>query len=149
MDTQTIDATEAHIGNRVIAARQQLGISREKLANELGVTPEQLQTYEEGASLTSARRLYEIARALGVDVSYFYEGLGEATTKPVWISGEGYTLLRRAVQRIAADHELTRGGRRKKLPRHEAINTAREVCVALGWNFSKAIHDDHRTVEHE
>ena len=138
MATETVSTTELHIGNRVVAARLLLGISREVLASELGVTPEQLQKYEDGESLTSARRLYEIAQALGVEVSYFYEGLNGTTSCPYSLSGERYALLRRAVLRIAADHEVTRSGRRKKLPRHEAINAAREVCLALGWTFSKA-----------
>jgi hypothetical protein len=40
------------------------------------------------------------------------------------------------MQRIAADHEVTPTGHRKKLTRHEAINIAREVCRALGWDYS-------------
>jgi hypothetical protein len=46
------------------------------------------------------------------------------------------TLVRRALQRIAADHELTASGHRKKLTRHQAVNLAREVCQALGWDYS-------------
>ena len=52
------------------------------------------------------------------------------------LSEERLTLVRRALQRIAADHEVTPMGHRKKLSRHEAINIAREACRALGWDFS-------------
>ena len=52
------------------------------------------------------------------------------------LSEQRLTLVKRAMQRIAADHELTASGYRKKLPRHEAINIAREVCQALGWSYS-------------
>jgi hypothetical protein len=52
------------------------------------------------------------------------------------LSEEGLTLVRRALQRIAADHEVTPSGHRKKLTRHDAINLAREVCQALGWDYS-------------
>lgn len=45
-------------------------------------------------------------------------------------------LARRALQRIAADHEMTPSGHRKKLARNDAINLAREVCQALGWDYS-------------
>ena len=137
VETESATATKRHIGNRLMAARLHCGISQETLASELGITPEQLQKYEGGASLTSASRLYDIGRALGVEVSYFYEGLNGATS-PSSLSEERYALLRDAVLRIAADHELTQSGRRKKLPRHEAINTAREACQALGWNYTKA-----------
>lgn len=52
------------------------------------------------------------------------------------LSQERLTLVRRALQRIAADHEVTPTGHRKKLTRHEAVNIAREVCQALGWDYS-------------
>lgn len=52
------------------------------------------------------------------------------------LSGERLALVKRALQRIAADHETTAGGHRKKLSRQDAINIAREVCDAVGWNFS-------------
>jgi|RhiMethySRZTD1v2_1073278.scaffolds.fasta_scaffold1078807_2 hypothetical protein len=59
------------------------------------------------------------------------------------LSGVRLTLVKRALQRIAADHEVTASGYRKKLPRHEAINIAREVCEAVGWNYSRRVekHD--------
>jgi hypothetical protein len=50
-------------------------------------------------------------------------------------SEERWALVKCALQRIAADHELLPSGYRKKLPRHEAINIAREVCHALGWRY--------------
>jgi len=52
------------------------------------------------------------------------------------LSEERLSLVRRALQRIAADHEVTASGHRKKLTRHDAINLAREVCQALGWDYS-------------
>ena len=52
------------------------------------------------------------------------------------LSPERLTLIRRALQRIVADHEVTPRGHRKKLSRHEAVNIAREVCRALGWDYS-------------
>jgi hypothetical protein len=92
--------------------------------------------YEEGKHL-SAERLYHIARLLKVDVSYFYEGLNGATSRPFALSSEHYLLLKRAMQRIAADYELTQAGHRKQLARHEAVNVARQACEALGWDYSK------------
>ena len=40
------------------------------------------------------------------------------------LSEERLTLVRRALQRIAADHEVTASGHRKKLTRHQAVNLA-------------------------
>jgi len=59
-----------------------------------------------------------------------------AVTDPIEIA-------RRALVRIASDHELTKSGLRRNLTRTAAINIAREACIALGWQFGgKAKHWD-------
>ena len=133
-----VSETELHIGGRLRAARHLQGISQESLAKLLGVTPEQLQKYEDGEDPIGAGRLYDVARALQVNVSYFYEGLNGETSCPYALSDERYALLRRTLRRIAADHEITDTGHRKKMPRHTAINVAREVCEVLGWYYGSA-----------
>lgn len=57
--------------------RKVLGVSQEKLAEELGLTFQQVQKYERGANRVSASKLYEIARALSAPVSYFFDGLSD------------------------------------------------------------------------
>jgi transcriptional regulator with XRE-family HTH domain len=126
---------ELYIGARLVAARQLRNVSQATLAEKLGIPIEHVQKYEQGLTELTAGRLYEVARALGVDVSYFYEGLGEVPAYPSFMTDERYAMVRQAVQRIAADYELTRTGHRKRLARHEAINVARQVCEALGWNY--------------
>ena len=130
--------TELHIGNRVLAARLLRGLSQDSLARQLDITHEQLGEFERGNERISSGRLYDIARVLRVDVSYFYEGLGSAAATPFSMSADLYELLKRTLQQIAADHVQTEKGDRKRLPRHEAIRVARETCQALGWDYSKA-----------
>ena len=48
----------------------------------LGLSPQQLQKYECGASRVDAARLYQIAKELQVSVSYFFPGSGLA---PSWM----------------------------------------------------------------
>lgn len=134
---KSIYDAELHVGGRLVAARQLRNLSQAALAEKLGVTTEVIQNYEQGLTELTAGRLYKVARALEVDVSFFYEGLAEVAP-PSSIMDERYALVRQAVQRIAADYELTRTGHRKRLARHEAINVAREVCEALGWNYGFA-----------
>jgi len=55
------------------------------------------------------------------------------------LAGVRLALVKCALQRIAADHETTAGGNRKKLSRQEAITIAREVCEVVGWNYSHSI----------
>ena len=73
-----------------------------------------------------------------MNVSYFYEDLNgvPASACPYSLSEERFKYLKNTVQRIAADHEVTATGHRKKLSRVSAINMAREVCEALGWTYS-------------
>jgi transcriptional regulator with XRE-family HTH domain len=54
-----------------------LGMSQGELGAKLGITFQQIQKYEKGSNRISAGRLYHIAGILGVDLSYFYDGLAE------------------------------------------------------------------------
>jgi transcriptional regulator with XRE-family HTH domain len=56
--------------------RIMLGLTQHQLAELIGVTYQQAHKYEKGINRISAGRLYHIAQALGVEVSYFFEGLG-------------------------------------------------------------------------
>ena len=53
-----------------------LGLTQHQLAELIGVTYQQAHKYEKGINRIAAGRLYKIAQALGVDVSFFFEGLG-------------------------------------------------------------------------
>ncbi|MGC0371900.1 MAG: hypothetical protein DGJ47_000601 [Rickettsiaceae bacterium] len=63
------------IGNKIFSLRLALGLSRQQLAEVIGVTHQQLQKYEKGINRISVGRLVLIAKALSKDPSYFYEGL--------------------------------------------------------------------------
>ena len=64
---------DVHVGARIRMRRMILGISQEKLGTALGVTFQQVQKYEKGATRVGAGRLLEIANFLSVPVSYFFE----------------------------------------------------------------------------
>ena len=57
--------------------RRFLGLTQQQLAQQLGLTFQQVQKYERGANRVSASKLYEIARALQAPVPFFFEGLSE------------------------------------------------------------------------
>lgn len=48
-----------------------LGMSQEKLGENLGITFQQIQKYEKGTNRVGASRLQAIASILGVPVSFF------------------------------------------------------------------------------
>ncbi len=68
---------DAHVGERVRNRRTELGRTQEHLAIELEISYQQVQKYETGANRISAGRLYQVARKLGIEVAYFFEGLNE------------------------------------------------------------------------
>jgi transcriptional regulator with XRE-family HTH domain len=67
---------DRHIGARLRQRRMLLGMTQQQMAELIGVTYQQAHKYEKGINRVAGGRLYTIAQALGVEVSYFYEGLG-------------------------------------------------------------------------
>ncbi len=79
------NSMDVHVGSRVRLRRMLLGMSQEKLGEQLGLTFQQVQKYEKGVNRIGAGRLHELSRVLGVPVQFFYE---EApTTEPSAVSG--------------------------------------------------------------
>ena len=72
------NAVDIHVGNRVRQRRTLLGLSLERLASALDLTFQQVQKYERGANRIGAGRLYQLARALDVPVTYFFEDMDDA-----------------------------------------------------------------------
>ena len=65
---------DIHVGGRVRLRRMMLGMSQEKLGENLGITFQQIQKYEKGTNRIGASRLQHIARVLSVPVAFFFEG---------------------------------------------------------------------------
>ena len=71
-------SVDVHIGTRLRLQRQVLKMSQQSLAEQVGVTFQQLQKYERGTNRVSASRLWELSKILGVPVTFFFKGLVEA-----------------------------------------------------------------------
>ncbi|MBX3480337.1 MAG: helix-turn-helix domain-containing protein [Caulobacter sp.] len=80
---------DLHVGRRIRQRRKAIGATQESLAGALGLTFQQVQKYERGANRVSASKLYQIAAALGVPISYFFEGLAD-TAAPSAASDTGF-----------------------------------------------------------
>lgn len=75
--------TDIHVGGRIRLRRNMLGMSQEKLGENLGITFQQIQKYEKGTNRVGASRLQAIASILGVPVAFFFEDIaGAETTAP-------------------------------------------------------------------
>lgn len=78
---------DVYVGKRLRLKRTLLGLSQEAIGNAIGVTFQQIQKYERGINRMGASRLYDFARALGVPVSYFFDGYN--TESPAYGMAEG------------------------------------------------------------
>ena len=68
---------DRHVGARMRERRIMLGLTQQQMADLIGVTYQQAHKYEKGINRIAAGRLSSVARALGVEVGYFYEGMSE------------------------------------------------------------------------
>ena len=68
-----------HVGSRVRMRRLMLAMSQEKLGDALGLTFQQVQKYEKGATRISASRLQQISHILQTPVEFFFEGAPNAS----------------------------------------------------------------------
>lgn len=66
---------DTHVGKRVRHRRWMVGMTQQQLAEKVGIKFQQIQKYETGTNRVSASRLWAIAEALSVEVSFFFEGL--------------------------------------------------------------------------
>ncbi len=67
-----ISPIDGHVGARVRMRRTLLGLNETKLGEELGLTFQQVQKYENGTNRVSASRLYDLSRVLDVSIEHFF-----------------------------------------------------------------------------
>lgn len=65
--------TDIQIGQKIREFRLQAGVTQEKLAEELGITFQQIQKYERGVTKVNLGKLQQLAQAFKVPVSAFFE----------------------------------------------------------------------------
>ena len=68
---------DAHVGKRIRHRRWMVGMTQQQLADRVGIKFQQIQKYETGMNRVSASRLWDIAQAVEVPVSFFFEGLDD------------------------------------------------------------------------
>jgi len=68
---------DVHVGKRIRHRRWMIGVTQQQLGDQVGIKFQQIQKYETGMNRVSASRLWDIADALDVHVSFFFEGYAE------------------------------------------------------------------------
>jgi len=71
---------DVHVGKRVRHRRWMVGMTQQQLGEAVGIKFQQIQKYETGMNRVSASRLWDIAKAMDVDVRFFFEGIEEGVT---------------------------------------------------------------------
>lgn len=89
------------VGKRIRHRRWMVGMTQQQLADQVGIKFQQIQKYETGMNRVSASRLWDISEALGVNISFFYEGItneeDEVTVAPtddILLNKEAMDLVR-------------------------------------------------------
>lgn len=73
------DTRDAEVGRRVRSRRLECRLSQTELADQIGVTFQQVQKYEKGVNRIGAGRLERISEALEVPISFFFGANGRLT----------------------------------------------------------------------
>lgn len=73
----TPNPVDIYVGTRLREARLQRGLSQERVAEEMGITFQQVQKYEKGLNRIGASRLWDLAQVLGMPISYFYDDMDQ------------------------------------------------------------------------
>ena len=70
----SLEPIDVHVAGRVRQARTSRGWSRVKLAEEIGLSEQQITKWELPSNRMYASRLYAVAQALGYPVAWFFDG---------------------------------------------------------------------------
>lgn len=100
MASKLTTGIDKQIAERVRFFRRQAGMSQSDLANQLGVTFQQVQKYEKGQNRIGAGRLFEIARIFNVQVQAFFPAAPESCA-----DGDSFPVETRYISEFAASAE--------------------------------------------
>ena len=111
---------DLHIGQRVRHRRWLTGMTQQDLAESIGIRFQQVQKYESGANRISAARLWEIARALNVPISFFYGAMDGPRAE----GAEDPMDAKETFELVRAYYAMAHAPRRELLGLIQALNDA-------------------------
>jgi transcriptional regulator with XRE-family HTH domain len=121
MSSKQSDPVDRYVGSRVRMRRLMLGMSQEKLGDQLGLTFQQVQKYEKGTNRISASRLQQMSGILNVPIPFFFEGLSQPAGAARQAEGASVAFITDFLGH-ADGHALVRAFRRiKEAPLRRAI----------------------------
>lgn len=127
MKQRSAGKPDIELGKRIRLRRVEQKISQAELGEKLGVSFQQVQKYEKGVNRVGAARLQQIATALDVPVTFFYdsEGTSREVESLLFLDSAFSLRLLRAYSRIK-DQAV----QRQMVSLMEAIAGEEEAVVA-------------------
>jgi transcriptional regulator with XRE-family HTH domain len=110
---------DVHVGKRVRHRRWMVGMTQQQLGDIVGIKFQQIQKYETGMNRISASRLWDIAQALDVSISFFFEGFegedsGHTTATPATMPERGDLLAdKEALELVRSYYSIPEAQRRR------------------------------------
>jgi len=98
-------------------------MTQQQLAQSVGIRFQQIQKYESGANRISASRLWDLARALEMPVSFFFDGLASGKDQAAGNGADdGLLQNKETMDLIRAYYGLDEGPRRRLLDLAKALS---------------------------
>jgi transcriptional regulator with XRE-family HTH domain len=100
MKQRSAGKPDIELGKRIRLRRVEQKISQAELGDKLGVSFQQVQKYEKGVNRVGAARLQQIATALDVPVTFFYDGKAREVESLLFLDSAFSLRLLRAYSKI-------------------------------------------------
>ncbi|MDQ7080524.1 MAG: helix-turn-helix transcriptional regulator [Paracoccaceae bacterium] len=117
---------DVHVGKRIRHRRWMVGMTQQQLGEAVGIKFQQIQKYETGMNRVSASRLWDIAHAMDVPVSFFFEGLeGEGEQSATKATAAGDLLAdKEALELVRSYYAMPENQRRRLFDLARALSDA-------------------------
>jgi transcriptional regulator with XRE-family HTH domain len=115
----------AHTGQRLKTARKQKGMTQGELANRLSIAQNSVSRYEAGSMSMTLPTLYEMAQALEIPISYFFEMLSDEAT------ANEYDALDEGLQETAKEIIKWLRQEQEQLTRNPHSGEERQIVVTV------------------
>lgn len=105
---------DQHVGKRIRHRRWLVGMTQQQLADQVGIKFQQIQKYETGANRVSASRLWDIAKSLQVDISFFFDGIeGDAVQVELGVAPSDVFSDKEALELLRSYYAIPENQRRR------------------------------------
>jgi transcriptional regulator with XRE-family HTH domain len=126
------DVNDALVSLRVRARRLECHLSQTELGNQIGVTFQQVQKYENGSNRIGAGRLERIAKALEVPVTFFFAAAGSGS---------------QPIKSIFSDANLSGSIRLLKALNKIEGRKSRQLLISMAESLAEASQDGGKFVK--